>query len=175
MEEPVEAAACDKASRRWRDLRLSPGPDKPHVLGHMSTEHLGFLLAIAALVAVGLFFLLYLGLGELRRLEEWETRAVRAEATVIRHEVRSYKGNTYHYPVVRYTTRTGAETVAEVARARRRPDPPVGGGLEVLYDRSAPSAPRLPGQDRAGAIFMGILGGILLAVGVAMAAAVFGR
>lgn len=141
----------------------------------MSTEHLGFLLTIAALVGIGLFFVLYLGLGELRRLEEWEARAVRTQATVIRHEVRSYKGNTYHYPVVRYTTRTGAEAVAEVARARRRPDPPVGGVLAVLCDPAAPSAPRLPGQDRAGAIFMGVLGGIVLGIGVVMAVAVFGR
>ncbi len=141
----------------------------------MSSQQLGFLVTIAALVGIGLFFLLYLGLGGLRRLEAWEARAVRSAATVVRHEVRSYKANTYHYPVVRYTTRSSVEVEAEVARPRRQPDPPVGGALDVLYDPAAPSAPRLPGQDRVGAVFMAVLGGVFLGIGVVMAVLVFGR
>ena len=141
----------------------------------MATEQLGFLLAIAALVGIGLFFLLHLGLGERRRLEAWERRAIRTAAAVVRHEVRSYKGNTYHSPVVRYRTRSGVEVEAEVARPRRRPDPAVGGTLDVLYDPAAPSAPRLPGQDRGGVVFMAVLGGILLGIGVVMGVLVFGR
>jgi len=139
------------------------------------TEGVGFLFAIAALVGIGLFFMTYLGLGGLRRIEDWEARAIRTSATVIRHETRTYKGNTYHYPVVRYTTRTGSDAEAQLELPRRSPDPPVGGSIEVLYDTAAPAAARLPGQDRAGAIIMAVVGGIFLAVGVIMAVAVFGR
>ncbi len=138
------------------------------------TEPLGFLLAIAALVGIGLFFILYLGLGGLRRIESWEARAIRARATVIRHEARTHKANTWHYPVVRYTTRAGGESEAQLERPSRTPDPPVGGSIEVLYDAAAPAAARLPGQDRAGAIIMAVVGGIFLTVGVIMAFAVFG-
>ena len=140
----------------------------------MASERLGFLVTIAALVGIGLFFVLYLGIGGWRRLNEWEARALRATATVVRHEVRSTRANVYHYPVVRFLARTGTEVVVEAPRPSRRPDPPVGGELEVLYAPEQPSVVRLEGQDRAGAIFMGALGALFVAVGVVMAVVVFG-
>ena len=126
-------------------------------------------------MTVGSFFVLRLGLGSLRRLATWEAQAVRTTATVTRHEVRTYKGNDHYHPVVRFVTATGVEVVFEADQPRRSPDPPVGNGLEVLYDPQRPSAARLPGQDRTGAIFMTAVGTVFLVAGMVMAAAVFGR
>jgi len=140
----------------------------------MTPEHGGLLLVIAVLGAVGVFFVLHLGLGSLRRMGAWEARAVRVTATVLRHETRVYKGNAYHHPVVRFVTPAGQEVVFEAVRPRRSPDPPAGYGLEVLYDPGMPSTARLPGQDRAGALFMAGVGALFLAVGIVMALVVFG-
>lgn len=135
----------------------------------MTADRVGFLLAIAALLVVGLFFVLYLGLGTLRRLRAWEARAVRIQATVVRHEIRTYKNNVYHCPVVRFVTPAAEEIVFEAQRTSRFPDPPVGGSLEVLYAPENPKAARLPGQDRAGALFMIGVGLVFVAVGTFMA------
>lgn len=137
----------------------------------MAPEKIGLAVTIFALVAVGLFFLLHLGAGALRRLRAWEARAVRTTATVVRHEARTYKGNTWHRPVARFVTPAGEEVVFEAERARRTPDPPAGYGLDVLYDPQKPTTARLPGQDRAGAFFMAGLGALFLAVAVVMAVA----
>jgi uncharacterized protein DUF3592 len=139
----------------------------------MASERIGFLIVIAVLGAVGVFFVLHLGLGSLRRQRAWEARAVRTTATVLRHETRVYKNNAYHHPVVRFVTPAGEEVVFEAARPRRSPDPPAGYGLEVLYDPETPSNARLPGQDRAGALFIGGVGAVFLFVGIVMALAVF--
>ena len=141
----------------------------------MNSSTLGLLLAITVLLTVGLFFVLHLGLGSLRRLRAWEARATRTSALVVRHESRTYKGNTYHFPVVRFSTPAGVEIVFEAQRASRKPDPPVGGSLEVLYDPEAPTAARLPGQDRAGAFLMAGVGTVFLLVGTVMAGVVLGR
>lgn len=139
----------------------------------MTPERVGFLLTITVLGTVGVFFILYLGLGSLRRLRAWEARASRTTATVLRHETRTYKGNTYHHPIVRFVTPAGEEVVFEADRPRRSPEPPEGYGLEVLYDPQKPAAARLPGQDRAGALFMSGVGVVFLVVGIVMAVAVF--
>jgi hypothetical protein len=141
----------------------------------VSTEQAGLAATSVVLVALGLFFILYLGLGTLRRLRAWEARAVRTMATVVRHEVRTYKGNTYYSPVVRFAAPGGADIEFEAERARRSPDPMVGLPLEILYDPEDPSVARLPGQDRAGAWFVFAVGTIFLTVGIVMAAAVFLR
>ena len=126
-------------------------------------------------MTVGTLFVLRLGLGALRRLAAWEARAVQTTATVMHHEVRTYRGNNHHYPVVRFVTPTGVEVVFEADHPRRSPDPPVGYGMEVLYDPQRPSVARLPGQDRTGALFMTAVGVVFLMAGMVMAAAVFGR
>ena len=141
----------------------------------MTPERIGLLVVVTALVAIGSFFVLHLGIGSLRRLRAWEAAAVRTTATVARHEVRTYKGNTYYFPVARFVTPGGEEVVFEADRPRRAPDPPAGYGLEVLYDPQKPSAARLPGQDRTGAVFMAAIGLVFLVAGIAMAAAVWGR
>lgn len=141
----------------------------------MTSEQLGFVLVIAVLGAVGLFFVLHLGVGTLRRLRAWEARAVRTTATVVRHGTRTYKNNVYHYPVVRFVTAAGEEVVFEADRARRSPDPATGQGLEVLYDPGQPKAARLPGQDRAGALFIAGVGAVFLCVAIVMAVVRFGR
>jgi hypothetical protein len=133
------------------------------------TASLGLFGVALLLIGVGLFFVLYLGRGEMRRLRAWETRATRTMATVVRHEVRTYKGNTYHRPVARFVTPAGQEVVFEADLSPRVPDPPVGGPLEVLYDAEAPTVARLPGQGRAGAIFMAAVGALFVAVGGVMA------
>ena len=140
----------------------------------MTSEQLGLVLVIVVLGAVGLFFVLRLGLGTLRRLRAWEARAIRTTATVVRHETRTYKNNVYHYPVVRFVTAAGEEVVFEADRARRSPDPAMGRGLEVLYDPGQPKAARLPGQDRAGAFFIAGVGVVFLCVAIVMAVVVFG-
>ena len=141
----------------------------------MTPEQIGFVLTITALWAVGAFFVLHLGVGTLRRLRAWEARAIRTKATVVRHEARTYKGNTHHHPVVRFVTSAGEEVVFEADRPRRSPEPPPGGELEVLYDPQRPSAARLPGQDRVGALFMAGVGVVFLAVGIVMAVALLVR
>jgi uncharacterized protein DUF3592 len=140
----------------------------------MTPERIAFALTATVLVAVGLFFVLHLGLGSLRRLRAWEARAVRVTATVLRHETRTYKSNTYYHPVVRFVSPAGEKVVFEAERPRRSADPPVGYGLEVLYDPDRPSAARLPGQDRAGALFMIGVGVLFLSVGMVMAVVVLG-
>jgi hypothetical protein len=135
----------------------------------MTTDQLGLLLTITLLLAVGLFFVLHLGLGSWRRLRAWETRAVRTHATVLRHEVRTYKNNVYHQPVVRFVTAAGEGVVFEAQTSSRHPEPPVGGTLEVLYAPDAPTTARLPGQDRAGAIFMTAVGLVCLVVAIVLA------
>jgi hypothetical protein len=141
----------------------------------MTPDRIGLLLVATALLGIGTFFVLHLGLGSLRRLRAWEAGAVRTTATVTRHEARTYKGNTYYHPVARFVTPTGEEVVFEADRPRRGPEPPAGFGLEVLYDPQRPSAVRLPGQDRTGALFMTAVGVVFLVVGVTMAAAVWSR
>jgi uncharacterized protein DUF3592 len=141
----------------------------------VTPEQLGFLITITALVTTGVFFVTYLGLGSLRRLRAWEARAVRTKATVVRHEARTYKGNTHYHPVVRFVTPAGEEVVFEAERPRRSPEPPPGGELEVLYDPQTPSAARLPGQDRVGALFMTGVGVVFLVVGTFMAVALLVR
>jgi len=126
-------------------------------------------------MTVGTLFVLRLGLGALRRLAAWEARAVQTTATVMHHEVRTYRGNNHHYPVVRFVTPAGVEVVFEADQPRRSPDPPVGYGMEVLYDPQRPSVARLPGQDRTGALFMTAVGVVFLMAGMVMATAVFGR
>jgi hypothetical protein len=136
----------------------------------MTPEQVGFLVTIALLALVGSFFVLHLGVGGLRRLSAWESRAARAHGTVLRHEARTYKGNTNHRPVVRFVTPAGEEVVTSVERWRSAPEPPVGGTLELLFDPRQPQAARLPGQDRAGAWFMVGVGSVFLAVAVVLAA-----
>ena len=135
----------------------------------MTADRVGLLLTVAVLLVVGLFFVLHLGLGTLRRLRAWEARATHTPATVLRHEVRTYKGNVYHSPVVRFVTPAGEEVVFETQRASRHPDPAVGGSLEVLYAPENPQAARLPGQDRAGALFMIGVGLVFVVVALVMA------
>jgi hypothetical protein len=141
----------------------------------MTPDRVGLLLTIGALLVVGLFFVLYLGVGTLRRVRAWEVRAVRTMATVVRHESRTYKNNVHHSPVVRFVTPAGAEVEFEAQRARRQPDPPVGGPLEVLYDPADPKVARLPGQDRAGAMFMIGVGALFVVVGIVLAAVLLAR
>ena len=141
----------------------------------MTPERIGLLVVVTALLGIGSFFVLSLGLGTLRRLRAWEAAAVRTTATVERHEVRKYKGNSYYHPVARFVTPGGEEVVFEADRPRRTPDPAIGYGLEVLYDPQKPSVPRLPGQDRTAALFMTAVGAVLNIVGIVMAAAVWTR
>jgi uncharacterized protein DUF3592 len=129
----------------------------------VSAEQMGLLLAVLVLAGVGLFFLLYLGVGGRRRLQGWEARAARTAATVMRYETRTYKGNTYHCPVLRFTAGDGTEVVFE-AEARRAQDPPVGGSVNVLYAPEDPRVARLPGQGRAGPIFIAVVGAVFLVV-----------
>ena len=137
----------------------------------MTAAMAGLLVAMVLLLGVGTFFVLRLGVGELRRLREWEARAARVRATVLRHEARTYKGNTHHRPVVRVATAGGEDVVVGLERWRSAPEPTVGSTLEVLHDPARPQTVRLPGQDRAGAWFMIVVGSVFV-LGAAVVAAV---
>jgi hypothetical protein len=128
----------------------------------------GLLLAVLVLAATGLFFVLYLGVGGRRRMREWEARAVRTAATVVRYEIRVYKGNTYHCPVLQFVTGAGTEVSFE-AEARRAPDPPVGGTVDVLYAPESPRDARLPGQGAMAPIFIAVVGAVFLIVAAGLA------
>lgn len=137
----------------------------------MTVNAVGLVVAMMLLVGAGTFFVLRLGVGELRRLREWEARAARVSATVLRHEARTYKGHTHHRPVVRVSTAGGEEVVVGLERWRSAPEPTVGSTLEVLHDPARPQTLRLPGQDRAGAWFMIVVGSVFV-LGSAVLAAV---